>query len=168
MAEAGFINYYRCPSCSHEWRNLWDSHCDDDCPKCGMRHVSPYRWADPPAPEPLKKLFDPEKATGHQRMVHSFMSFNRWDYWTPHQITNQMASEVGELCDTVNALYGPKPPKPGEEPDEELELGDVYFAVICYANSRGIDLDTALKRSTDKFFRRDKDRFKEQPDEQRP
>jgi DNA-directed RNA polymerase subunit RPC12/RpoP len=43
--EAGapeFENYYRCPDCDNEWSDIWTATCDDDCPKCGHRHVSPY------------------------------------------------------------------------------------------------------------------------------
>ena len=35
-------NLYRCPRCKHEWDDCWDCQCDDDCPECGCRHVSPY------------------------------------------------------------------------------------------------------------------------------
>ena len=33
---------YRCPKCGHEWEDTWDSQCDDDCPECENRHISPY------------------------------------------------------------------------------------------------------------------------------
>ncbi len=37
-----FLNHYRCPRCQHEWSDVWTATCDDDCPKCGTRHISPY------------------------------------------------------------------------------------------------------------------------------
>jgi len=37
-----FTNYYRCPACDHEWSDQWSATCDDDCPSCGKRHISPY------------------------------------------------------------------------------------------------------------------------------
>jgi predicted nucleic acid-binding Zn-ribbon protein len=36
-----FRNYYRCERCGHEWTDEWSATCDDDCPKCGARHMSP-------------------------------------------------------------------------------------------------------------------------------
>ncbi|MEI6283466.1 MAG: hypothetical protein WCP82_12265, partial [Alphaproteobacteria bacterium] len=45
-AAAQFLNHYRCPKCGHEWTDAWDAQCDDDCPNCGARHVSPHRSND--------------------------------------------------------------------------------------------------------------------------
>jgi DNA-directed RNA polymerase subunit RPC12/RpoP len=41
-----FVNHYRCPQCKKEWSDKWDATCDDDCPHCGCRHISPYRSED--------------------------------------------------------------------------------------------------------------------------
>jgi DNA-directed RNA polymerase subunit RPC12/RpoP len=38
-----FRNFYRCARCGHEWTDLWSATCDDDCPHCGARHMSPQR-----------------------------------------------------------------------------------------------------------------------------
>ena len=63
---ARFINHYRCPNCQlpafqrlvrlkcwnwifpvpDEWADEWDCTCDDDCPECGFRHVSPVESED--------------------------------------------------------------------------------------------------------------------------
>jgi predicted nucleic acid-binding Zn-ribbon protein len=40
-----FRNYYRCERCGHEWTDEWSAQCDD-CPKCGARHMSPYKSDD--------------------------------------------------------------------------------------------------------------------------
>jgi DNA-directed RNA polymerase subunit RPC12/RpoP len=41
--EPRFRNSYRCERCGHEWEDVWSASCDDDCPACGARHMSPYR-----------------------------------------------------------------------------------------------------------------------------
>ena len=41
-----FINFYHCPECEHEWDDRWMATCDDACPQCGMRNVSPYNSID--------------------------------------------------------------------------------------------------------------------------
>ena len=38
-----FRNYYRCASCGKTWTDEWAATCDDDCPHCGARHMSPYK-----------------------------------------------------------------------------------------------------------------------------
>ena len=54
---AWFINFYRCPACGEKWCDQWSATCDDDCPKCGARHISPYQ-SEPVTPEPLTVLAD--------------------------------------------------------------------------------------------------------------
>jgi hypothetical protein len=39
---AWFLNYYECPRCGCKWTDDWSCMCDDDCRKCGNRHISPY------------------------------------------------------------------------------------------------------------------------------
>jgi predicted nucleic acid-binding Zn-ribbon protein len=41
-----FRNFYRCYRCGHEWQDVWSAIADDDCPRCGARHVSPYKTED--------------------------------------------------------------------------------------------------------------------------
>ncbi len=43
---AWFINFYRCERCSRVWRDEWSCTCDDDCPHCGARHMSPFKSED--------------------------------------------------------------------------------------------------------------------------
>lgn len=38
---ACFLNSYTCPECNYEWEDEWDCGCDDDCPACGKRHITP-------------------------------------------------------------------------------------------------------------------------------
>lgn len=41
-----FRNYYKCAHCGQEWVDVWSAQCDDDCPHCGARHMSPYKSED--------------------------------------------------------------------------------------------------------------------------
>jgi hypothetical protein len=43
---AWFCNYYKCARCGFEWKDQWSCMCDDDCCRCGARHMSPYRSDD--------------------------------------------------------------------------------------------------------------------------
>ncbi len=36
-----FLNHYECPRCDGAWSDSWFCQVDDDCPHCGLRHVSP-------------------------------------------------------------------------------------------------------------------------------
>ena len=38
---AWFLNRYDCDRCGTSWTDEWSCTCDDDCPKCGARHMSP-------------------------------------------------------------------------------------------------------------------------------
>ena len=41
-----FLNLYECPRCSTAWRDYWSATCEDECPSCGLAHVSPYDSED--------------------------------------------------------------------------------------------------------------------------
>lgn len=38
---AWFRNHYTCARCHGDWQDEWSCTCDDDCPHCGARHMSP-------------------------------------------------------------------------------------------------------------------------------
>jgi predicted nucleic acid-binding Zn-ribbon protein len=38
---AWFANHYTCDRCGETWTDEWSCMCDDDCPHCGARHMSP-------------------------------------------------------------------------------------------------------------------------------
>ena len=40
---AWFRNYYQCARCGHTWTDEWSAMCEDDCPHCGARHMTPYK-----------------------------------------------------------------------------------------------------------------------------
>jgi NTP pyrophosphatase (non-canonical NTP hydrolase) len=81
-------------------------------------------------------------------------------YWTPMSMLARLTEEVGELAREINHQFGEKTKKP-EEPmgDLALELADILFIVICYANSLNIDLEDAFKRVMAKYRHRDSDRW---------
>jgi hypothetical protein len=41
-----FLNVYRCRRCKRIWTDEWSCMCDDDCPHCGARHMSPCHSED--------------------------------------------------------------------------------------------------------------------------
>ena len=43
---AWFLNFYDCDRCQGEWTDEWSCTCDDDCPRCGARHMSPTKSED--------------------------------------------------------------------------------------------------------------------------
>ncbi|MGD8399180.1 MAG: nucleotide pyrophosphohydrolase [Anaerolineae bacterium] len=81
-------------------------------------------------------------------------------YWSAHENLARIAEEVGELARLLNHLYGPKPKKETEAPQAlGEELADIVFAVICLANSEGIDLGAHLDAVIAKVRERDRDRY---------
>ena len=96
----------------------------------------------------------------YQRQVNEWTSQFTPQYWEPHHILGQMQEELGEIARILNRVYGPQPPKEGEQlRDLGGELCDLVFAIVCMANREGIDLDEAWRHSMDKKTGRDKDRF---------
>jgi hypothetical protein len=43
---AWFANHYECDRCGGDWTDEWSCACDDDCPDCGARHMSPSESDD--------------------------------------------------------------------------------------------------------------------------
>lgn len=96
----------------------------------------------------------------HQEALDKWFKDNGWKYWPPLSILARLMEECGEFARLVNHLYGDKPKKSDEkEQDMEEEIGDIFYTLICFANSHGIDLDKAINKSLNKVMKRDKDRF---------
>ncbi len=71
-----------------------------------------------------------------------------------HARTLDLTSEVGELAKEVlkGAGYGCRrfePPQGWQD-----EMGDVFFALLCLANSTGVELEAALAGSLHKYRER--------------
>ncbi|CAM3945179.1 nucleotide pyrophosphohydrolase [Cohnella lubricantis] len=95
-----------------------------------------------------------------QREVDAYITQFKEGYFSPLALLARIVEEVGELSREINHQYGEKPKKPDEEENSiEMELGDVLFIVLCFANSLGIDLTEAHDRVMHKFNTRDANRW---------
>jgi NTP pyrophosphatase (non-canonical NTP hydrolase) len=95
-----------------------------------------------------------------QRRVDAWISQYEEGYFHPLTNLARLAEEVGELAREINHRFGQKTKKPGEpEGDLAMELADILFVVICFANREGIDLDEAFGRMMAKVEDRDRDRW---------
>lgn len=95
-----------------------------------------------------------------QQEVDRYISQFKEGYFQPMTMLARMTEEVGELAREVNHRFGQKPKKPDEADNSiELELGDILFITICFANSLGIDLTEAHDKVMHKFQTRDADRW---------
>ena len=64
-----------------------------------------------------------------------------------------LIEEVGELADAVLAFEGVK--GRADKSKLEEELGDVLFALACIANFYGLGMEEALRKSVEKYRKRD-------------
>ncbi|MCL6638403.1 MAG: nucleotide pyrophosphohydrolase [Firmicutes bacterium] len=81
-------------------------------------------------------------------------------YWKPLTMLARLTEEVGELAREINHQFGEKTKKEDEPMgDLALELADILFIIICYANSLNIDLEDAFKRVMAKYRYRDSNRW---------
>lgn len=95
-----------------------------------------------------------------QKQVDDWTGQYKLQYWTPHEIMARLMEEVGELAREINHRWGPKKKKSTEDKKElEEEIGDIIFTLACLANSQKIDLENAFKKTMDKCYGRDKDRY---------
>ncbi|KHF35359.1 nucleoside triphosphate pyrophosphohydrolase [Paenibacillus sp. P1XP2] len=95
-----------------------------------------------------------------QKEVDRYISQFKEGYFSPLSMLARMSEEVGELAREVNHRFGEKPKKATEEENSiELELGDILFITICFANSLGIDLTEAHDKVMRKFNTRDANRW---------
>nr|WP_170285786.1 nucleotide pyrophosphohydrolase [Heliorestis convoluta] len=102
-----------------------------------------------------------------QKQVDDYISQFEEGYFDPPTLILRFCEELGELSRVVSHRYGPKKKKPGEEEgDMELEMGDLFFVLICLANRQGYDLNEIFQKTMEKYNHRDKERWtrkKEKP-----
>lgn len=102
-----------------------------------------------------------------QREVDAYISQFKEGYFSPLAMLARMSEEVGELAREVNHQFGPKPKKQDEADNSiEMELGDILFITVCFANSLGIDLTKAHDAVMHKFQTRDANRWTRKNNEQ--
>lgn len=95
-----------------------------------------------------------------QGEVDSWISQFEEGYFSPEVMILRLAEELGELAREVNHQYGPKPKKPDEPPGSlGMEIGDMLFVLVSFANSLGLDLDAIFSQVMVKYQTRDKDRW---------
>jgi NTP pyrophosphatase (non-canonical NTP hydrolase) len=96
-----------------------------------------------------------------QDAVDEWVKESGGGYWQPSSQMLRIMEETGELARLVNHLHGEKPKKATEAAQElPVEIGDLIFTLICLANSRHVDLQSAMEQVLDKYRQRDHDRWK--------
>lgn len=95
-----------------------------------------------------------------QKEVDNWIKQYKIGYFKPLEVMARLMEEVGELARELNHRYGPKKKKKYEDKIEiGDEIADIFFTLICLANSLDIDLDDSFDRMMKKLNTRDKDRF---------
>jgi NTP pyrophosphatase (non-canonical NTP hydrolase) len=108
----------------------------------------------------VRTLADSKTIQDLQAEVNTYISQFKEGYFSPLAMLARMTEELGELAREVNHFYGEKPKKTNEiEKTIEEELGDLFFVLICFANSLNIDLEQAHDIVMNKFATRDKNRW---------
>ena len=89
-----------------------------------------------------------------QETVAQFAQMHKLDTALVPARVLDMTSEVGELAKEVlkGTAYGRHPFQPTE--GWAGELGDIYFSLICIANSTGVNLEAALGAALEKYRQR--------------
>jgi NTP pyrophosphatase (non-canonical NTP hydrolase) len=95
-----------------------------------------------------------------QEIVDQWINEFGGGYWAPMSNLARVTEEVGELARLINHLYGEKRKKASEAEQElGIEISDIIFALICLANSQGIDLETSFEQMMTKLTTRDRYRY---------
>ena len=95
-----------------------------------------------------------EELPAFQRTVANFVEEH--DIEAPiHARLLDLSSEVGELSKEYleSTNYGREPFEVRTDGWQD-ELGDVFFSLVCLANSTGVNLQTALQGSLEKYEKR--------------
>jgi len=95
-----------------------------------------------------------------QKEVDEWIKQYKIEYFKPLEIMCRLAEENGELAREINHRFGPKKKKTTEQKAEIAdEIADIFFTLVCLANSQNIDLDKAWKKMMKKLYSRDNERW---------
>lgn len=95
-----------------------------------------------------------------QDRIDAILKEYKQPYWSQLSQFARLSEEVGEVGRVLNHKYGDKPKKDTDEDDDLAdELADVFWAIICLANSNNISLENSIEKAIQKLQVRDKDRF---------
>ncbi|MFB0545020.1 MAG: MazG nucleotide pyrophosphohydrolase domain-containing protein [Candidatus Hodarchaeota archaeon] len=89
-----------------------------------------------------------------QGIVDEFIS-KTGGYWPPFEMLAAIFEEVGELSKTLQLIKGSRSKKERSNFEKlEEEVGDVFFALICFANAFKISLGETLIKTVEKYKER--------------
>ena len=95
-----------------------------------------------------------------QEEIDTYINGFEEGYFPPMELLARLTEELGELAREVQHVYGMKKKKPEEAVRSlEEETGDLFFVLVCFANSQGISLEKALTTVVEKFKVRDANRW---------
>ncbi len=95
-----------------------------------------------------------------QENVDKWVNQYKIGYFKPLEILARLTEEIGELARELNHRFGPKKKKSSEKKQEVGdEIADIFFTLICLANSLDINLDKSFERMMKKLNTRDKKRY---------
>lgn len=92
-----------------------------------------------------------------QQTIAAFVNRNDLQAPVAHRLLD-LTSEVGELSKEMlkSSAYGRQPFRKADA--WEQELGDVFFSLLCLANSSGVDLESAIHNTLTAYAQRIQDR----------
>jgi NTP pyrophosphatase (non-canonical NTP hydrolase) len=96
----------------------------------------------------------------YQKSVDRWINQYKIGYFKPLEILARLTEEVGELAREINHRFGSKKKKSSEKKQEVGdEIADIFFTLICLANSLNINLDKSFEKMMKKLNTRDKKRY---------
>ena len=88
-----------------------------------------------------------ERFSGYQKRVDAWFveqqkTNEHFTYWSNGEICAQLGEEGGEFSREIRNRYGSKPKRLDQlKQTPEDELGDVIYAICCFANKNKIDIE---------------------------